>query len=115
MAVDPENPLVPRRVLRGNRAGHLQREVKAICAESEARMAGVSEEMSSIETEPQEFGVLEEGMMSVKSEDSPLLALLIAASSGVLHLVRQDETPNPQEQFDQGQDNDEEMVDAPRH
>ncbi|KAJ7850277.1 hypothetical protein B0H14DRAFT_3452013 [Mycena olivaceomarginata] len=78
-------------------------------------MAGVSEEMSSIETEPQEFGVLEEGMMSVKSEDSPLLALLIAASSGVLHLVRRDETPNPQEQFDQGQDNDEEMVDAPRH
>jgi hypothetical protein len=106
-AVDSENPLVNRRV------GCLQQELEAIHAKSETRMAGASEGMSSVKTEPQESEVLEVGMMGIKSKDSLLLVLPIATSRGVLHLVGRDKTPNLLEQFNPVQDNDKEMADAP--
>jgi hypothetical protein len=52
-------------------------------------------------------------MPDVKSEESPLLALHIAASSGILHLVGREETPE-QELPDVVRDDDEEMTDAPQ-
>jgi hypothetical protein len=54
-------------------------------------------------------------MPDVETEESPLFALHIAASSGILHLVGREEVPENQELPDTVQgDGDYEMDDAPR-
>jgi hypothetical protein len=54
-------------------------------------------------------------MPDVETEESPLFALNVAASSGILHLVGQGESPEDQELPDAVQDNDDdEMADALR-
>jgi hypothetical protein len=54
-------------------------------------------------------------MPDVKTEESPLFALNVAASSGILHLVGREESPEDQELPDAVQDDDDdEMADAPR-
>jgi hypothetical protein len=54
-------------------------------------------------------------MPDVKVEELPLFALNMAASSGILHLVSREGTPEDQELPDTVQDNDNnEMADAPR-
>jgi hypothetical protein len=59
-------------------------------AESEARVAAVAADMgtSSTGSVSQELPTSDE-MEDVKTQDSPLSVLSTAASSGVLHLVRQ--------------------------
>jgi hypothetical protein len=52
--------------------------------------------------------------MPVEAEESPLLALNLAASSGILHLVSQEETPEEPELPNVVQDDNEEMTDAPQ-
>jgi hypothetical protein len=54
-------------------------------------------------------------MPDVETEESPLFALHVAASSGILHLVGRGESPEDQELPDAVQDNDDDdMADAPR-
>jgi hypothetical protein len=53
-------------------------------------------------------------MPDIETEESPLFALNIAASSGILHLVGREEAPENQELPDTVQgDGDYEMDDAP--
>jgi hypothetical protein len=54
-------------------------------------------------------------MPDVETEESPLFALNVAASSGILHLFGRGESPEDQELPDAVQDNDDnEMADAPQ-
>ncbi|KAJ7862641.1 hypothetical protein B0H14DRAFT_3444585 [Mycena olivaceomarginata] len=69
----------------------------------EAELGTPAEESSEVE------------MPDVKAEESPLFALNVAASSGILHLVGRGETPEDQELPDAVQDNDDDkMADAPQ-
>jgi hypothetical protein len=72
--------------------------------------AAMQEEMGTHTTESSEVE-----MPDVETEESPLFALNIAASSGILHLVGREEAPENQELPDTVQENDNyEMADAPR-
>jgi hypothetical protein len=72
--------------------------------------AAIQDEMGTQETESSEVE-----MPDVKTEESPLFALNVAASSGILHLVGREEAPENQELPDTVQEDDDyEMADTPR-
>jgi hypothetical protein len=88
-----------KRVQQGKRSGHLQRELEAMQAERRT----LTEEPPEVE------------MPDAETEESPLFALHVAASSGILHLVGRGESPEDQELPDAVQDNDDdEMADTPQ-
>lgn len=88
---------------RGKRSGRLQRELEAMQAAMQAEEGTQAAESSEVE------------MPDVKTEESPLFALNIAASSRILHLVGREEAPENQELPDAVQeDGDYEMEEAPR-
>ncbi|KAJ7339960.1 hypothetical protein DFH08DRAFT_963984 [Mycena albidolilacea] len=110
--INPEDPTVPRRVQQGNQAGCLQRDLAAMCAESEARMAAAAEEGApSVESMNRESPTPSE-MESIEIQNPFLSALPVAASSGVLHLMGQDKASSSSTQV---QDFNEKMDNPPWH
>ncbi|KAJ7302892.1 hypothetical protein DFH08DRAFT_826213 [Mycena albidolilacea] len=92
-----------KRVRRGKRSGRLQRELEALQAAMQAETGTSTMETSEVE------------MPDVEMEESPLFALNVAASSGILHLVGREEAPENPELPDTVQDgDDDEMADALR-